>query len=61
MYINGEFNIDLLKYEINHDSTIVFDITHSYGLYQMVNKPTRKASQISLLIDSIYTNDLSTA
>ena len=59
MYICGDFNIDLLKYEVNHDTTNFVDTIHSCGLYPIVNKPTRITGQSATLIDNIYTNDFS--
>ena len=56
MYICGDFNINLLKYETQLETTQFLDITYSYGLLPLITKPTRISNTTATLIDNIFTN-----
>ena len=59
VYIVGDTNIDILKYE-NHVHTKDFvDMLYSYGVFPQINKPTRVTSASATIIDNIFTNVLS--
>ena len=58
MYLCGDFNIDLLKYE-DHELTRTFvDTLFSLGLFPLITKPTRITDISETLIDNIFTNQL---
>ena len=58
MFICGDFNIDLLKYEEHAGSAKFIDTMYSNGLYPLIDKPTRITQQSATLIDNIFTNDM---
>ena len=59
LYLCGDFNIDLLKYE-THDQTRHFtDMLFSLGLFPLINRPTRITNTSETLIDNIFTNFIS--
>ena len=58
MFICGDFNIDLLKYEEHVGSAKFIDTMYSNGLYPLIDKPTRITQQSATLIDNIFTNDI---
>ena len=45
MFICGDFNIDLLKYEEHVGSAKFIDTMYSNGLYPLIDKPTRITQQ----------------
>ena len=54
----GDMNINLLNTE-NHTGTRMFlDLMYTYGLYPLINKPTRITLGCSTLIDNIFSNIL---
>ena len=56
LYLCGDFNIDLLKYE-NHELTRTFvDTLLSLGLFPLITKPTRNTDIGETLMDNIFTN-----
>ena len=59
LYICGDFNIDLLKYKKQLDTTNFLGVSYSYGIYPLFAKPTRINDKSATLIDNIFTNDLS--
>ena len=58
MFICGDFNIDLLKYEEHVGSAKFIDTMYSNGLYPLTDKPTRITQQSATLINNIFTNDM---
>ena len=58
MFICGDFNIDLLKYEEHVGPAKFSDTMYSNGLYPLIDKPTRITQQSATLIDNIFTNDM---
>ena len=55
-FLVGDFNINLSNYE-NHTASKNFaDLLFSFGLYPLINKPTRISFDTATLIDNIFTN-----
>ena len=57
MYICGDFNVNLLNYDKHSDTKIFVDLNYSYGLFPLINKPTRICKDSMTIIDNIFTND----
>ena len=53
----GDFNIDLLKYETNNNSSEFLDIIYSSSLIPRLTSPTRISPRSKTLIDNIFTTD----
>ena len=58
LYICGDFNIDLMKYNEHASTSKFLDMLYSFDLYPLVIKPTRITDQSATLIDNIFTNDV---
>ena len=58
VYICGDYNIDLLKYECHQNSKDFVNQLFSYGFYPLIKSPTRVTGTTSTLIDNIYTNEI---
>ena len=56
IYLCGDFNIDVLKSAAHNFSKSFFDLLYSYGMFPMIDKPTRVTSYSATLIDNIFTN-----
>ena len=56
IYLMGDFNIDLLSQNNEHD--LFLHTMHSFGYYPHIDKPTRIDSHSSTLIDNIFSNIL---
>ena len=54
----GDFNIDLLKYDTNKDSTPFLDLMYTNFLLPYVTTPTRVTSHSETLIDNIFSNKI---
>ena len=54
----GDFNIDLLKYDTNKDSTAFLDLMYTNFLLPYVTTPTRVTSHSETLIDNIFSNKI---
>ena len=54
--IGGDFNLDALKYRINHNVTNYIDMLFSYGFLQLIMKPTRCTIHSATLIDHFISN-----
>ena len=54
----GDFNIDLLKYDTNKDSTAFLDLMYTNFLLPYVTTPTRVTSHSETLSDNIFSNKL---
>ena len=58
IYICGDFNIDLLSYNVNNNTKKFVDQMFSMPLFPLINKPTRIPDQSHSIIDNIYTNSI---
>ena len=56
VYIAGDFNIDLLKYETNTNNREFYNLMTSNGFLPLIIQPTRITETTKSLIDNIYTN-----
>ena len=57
VYLCGDFNIDLLKIEINNSYQEFYDLLCSYGFLPKIIQPTRVIANESSLIDNIFSNN----
>ncbi len=55
-YLFGDINIDVLNYNSNLRVTEYVDLLFSYGLLQIITKPTRCTHNSATLIDHVITN-----
>ena len=53
--ITGDFNLDLLKYQMHEQTSQYLDIMVSHGLSPVITKPTRIQHRSATLIDHIFT------
>ena len=58
IYLMGDFNIDLLKYENCTYSQALLHCTQSFSMLPVLDKPTRAYGTSATLIDNIFTNNL---
>ena len=58
IYLMGDFNIDLLKFEYCSYSKELLELTQSFSLLPAVDKPTRVYGNSATLIDNIFSNNL---
>ena len=58
IYICGDFNIDLLNYDVNNSIYIKNYQMFSMSLFHLINQPTRITNQCHSIIDNIYTNSI---
>ncbi len=58
IYISGDFNIDLLKYDTNMKYQEFYNQMTTYGLLPQILQPSRITETTSTIIDNIYTNNL---
>ena len=56
VYICGDFNIDLLKIEVNNETKVFIDTMYSMGLFPLIIRPSRLTEFTSTLIDNIFSN-----
>ena len=59
IYITGDFNIDLLKYDSNPKYQEFYNLTTANGFLPQIFQPTRLTDSSMTLIDNIYTNNFS--
>lgn len=57
-FIQGDFNIDLVKSESHAPSTDFINLLYSSYFYPVITKPTRMTSSSATLIDNIVTNSI---
>lgn len=57
-YLMGDFNIDLLKLDLNDNSNSFINLMFSSSLYPTISKPTRITKSTATLIDNIFSNKL---
>ena len=58
IYLCGDFNSDLLKYENINNYRKFYDLLSSYGLFPMILLPTRVTKDSATIIDNIFTNNV---
>ena len=58
MFLCGDFNLDLLKYNINLPAKRFIDMMFSLGMFPLISKPSRITDVSAALIDNIFTNEL---
>ena len=58
IYLMGDFNIDLLKYENCTYSPALLHCTQSFSMLPVLDKPNRVYGTSATLIDNIFTNNL---
>ena len=58
IYICGDFNIDLLNYDVNNSTKNYVDQMFSMSLFPLINQPTRITNQCHSILDNIYTNSI---
>ena len=58
IYLMGDFNIDLIKFESCSYSKKLLELTQSLSLFPAVDKPTRVYGNSATLIDNIFSNNL---
>jgi hypothetical protein len=56
VYIAGDINLDVLHYNDNDNVAEYIDLLFSFGLLQVVTKPTRVSCHSATLIDHVLTN-----
>ena len=54
----GDFNIDLLKYDTNKDSTMFLDIMYTNFLLPYITITTRVTTHSKTLIDNIFSSNI---
>ena len=54
--IFGDFNVDLMKYNLANGITEYLDAIHSTGCNAFIDKPTRIISSAATCIDHVYSN-----
>ena len=54
----GDFNIDLLKYDTNTDSTTCLDSMYTNSLLPYISTPTRVTAHSKTLINNIFSNNI---
>ena len=54
LYVCGDFNIDLLQYENDHDTQKFLTLIQSLSLSPVISKPTRITDTTATLTDHIY-------
>ena len=59
IYITGDFNIDLLKYDNNPKYQEFYNLVTANGFLPQILQPTRITDSTMTLIDNIYTNNFS--
>ena len=58
IYLCGDFNADLLKYENINNYRKFYDLLTSYGIFPMILLPTRVTKDSATIVDNIFTNNL---
>ena len=54
----GDFNIDLLKYDTNADSTAFLDSMYANFFLPYITAPTRVTTHSKALIDNIFSSNI---
>ena len=58
-FLAGDFNINLLNINSNHDSNLFFEETTGNGFMPLITLPTRITARSKTLIDNIFYNEFS--
>ena len=59
MFLCGDFNLNLLKYNSNLPTKRFIDMMFSLGMFPLISsKPSRMTDVSATLIDNIFTNEL---
>ena len=58
MFICGDFNIDLMKYETHNGTKRFLDCMYGLGLHPLIDRPSRITTHSCTLIDNIFTNQI---
>ena len=58
MFICGDFNIDLMKYETHNGTKRFLDCMYGLGLCPLIDRPSRITTHSCTLIDNIFTNQI---
>ncbi len=58
VYIVGDFNQDLIRYDQDINSQNLIDCASNHGFVQIVSRPTRITDHSATIIDHVYTNCL---
>ncbi len=56
IFLYGDFNIDVLKYNSSTQVAEYIDLLFSFGFLQIVTKPTRVSDTSATLINHVLTN-----
>ena len=59
VYIMGDFNVNILDTKNHIPSEEFIENFYSFGLFPLINKPTRVTCNTATLIDNVFTNVLS--
>ena len=59
-YLCGDFNINLINYEQNQETNIFMNNLFTFGMYPLINRPSRITKTSATLIDNIFSNDIKT-
>ena len=57
-YITGDYNMNILNYDIHAQTTEFVDFFYSNGFFPLINRPTPVMQSTTTLIDNIFTNNL---
>lgn len=58
VYIVGDFNQDVAKYEIDANIQNLVDTAACHGLVQLVSRPTRITEHSATIVDLVFTNNI---
>ena len=58
IYLCGDFNSDLLKYDSSNNYKKFYDLLSSYGIFPMILLPTRVCGNSATIVDNIFTNNI---
>ena len=58
LYVCGDFNIDLFKYDRKGNIKYLIDLFFSMSLYPLINQPTHIRHGCHIIIDNTITNVL---
>ena len=58
LFICGDVNIDLFKYDSHSGAKQFIDLMYSIGLYLLITRPSRIITTSATLIDNMFTYEL---
>ena len=58
IFLCGDFNIDLLKYNNNNSTKYFVAMLFNLGIYPLIDKPSKITESSATIIDNIFTNEL---